>query len=120
VIAPKVGGAVTSDGVLQVADQKLGGGPSVLYDAVVVLTAAPGATTLRDDAAAVQFVADAYAHSKFIGYVEAAVPLLAEAGVADRLDDGFVLLDGAGAVADFVERCGSLRFWEREGLVLQP
>jgi catalase len=119
-IAPKVGGFTTDDGVLVEADQKIGGGPSVLYDAVVVLTSAPGASSLRDDAAAMQFVADAFAHSKFIGYVDSATPLLEAAGVADRLDGGCISLDGSGSVEQFVEQCRSLRFWDREALVLQP
>jgi catalase len=119
-IAPKVGGFTTDDGVLVEADQKIGGGPSVLYDAVVVLTSAPGASSLRDDAAAMQFVADAFAHSKYIGYVDSATPLLQAAGVADRLDGGCISLDGSGSVEQFVEQCRSLRFWDREALVLQP
>ncbi len=36
-IAPKIGGATLSDGVLLEAQQKIDGGPSVLYDAVAVL-----------------------------------------------------------------------------------
>ena len=66
--------------------------------------------------AAQDFVTDAYAHCKFIGYVAAAAPLLEAAGVADRVDDGFVALDGDGA-GQFVERCRDLRFWDRELLV---
>jgi catalase len=84
-----------------------------------VLTSAPGASSLRDDAAATQFVADAFAHSKFIGYVDSAMPLLDAAGVADRVDGGCISLDGSGSAEQFVEQCRSLRFWDREALVLQ-
>ena len=42
------------------------------------------------------FVADAYAHCKFIGYVDAALPLLGKAGIAiDDLDEGCITLGGA-------------------------
>ena len=53
----------------------------------------PATGPLRDDAAAADFVTDAFAHCKFIGYVDDALPLLAAAGIGDRLDDGFVALD---------------------------
>ena len=99
-IAPKVGGFTTSDGTTIEADQQVGGGPSVLYDAVAVVVSDAGAAALADHPAARDFVADAYAHSKFIGHVAAAAPLLDAAGVSTRIDDGFVALDedGAGAV----------------------
>ncbi|MDQ1480071.1 MAG: catalase [Actinomycetota bacterium] len=118
-VAPKVGGFTTANGDLIAANQKIGGGPSVLYDAVVLLSGAPNAVALTEDAAAVQFVADAYTHRKFIGYVESATPLLQAAGLADRLDAGFVALDDTDAVSGFVERCRELRFWDREALVLR-
>ena len=115
-VAPRVGGATSSTGALTEADQKIGGGPSVLYDAVVLLPGAKSVPLLADDAAVRDFVADAYAHCKFIGYVAAAEPLLAAAGVQSKVDRGFVALDEDGADA-FVERCRELRLWERELLV---
>ena len=39
-VAPQIGGVVTSDGELVPAHQKIDGGPSVLYDAVVILATA--------------------------------------------------------------------------------
>ena len=47
---------------------------------------ADGAAQLATDAAARDFVSDAFAHCKFIGYVAAATPLLDAAGVAARID----------------------------------
>jgi len=119
-VAPKVGGFTTADGTLVAANQKFGGGPSVLYDAIVLLTGAAGAATIEEDAAAVQFVKDAHTHRKFIGYVDAAMPLLEAAGIADRLDGGVVALDGPSAVDGFIAQCRELRFWDREALVPQP
>jgi catalase len=115
-VAPRVGGVTTADGDLLEADQKIGGGPSVLYDAVVLLPGGETAAELANDAAVRDFVADAYAHCKFIGHVPAAEPLLAAAGVQSSTDRGLVALDEAGA-AGFVERCRELRFWDRELLV---
>ena len=45
-VAPAVGGVEASDGQRVPADQKIDGGPSVLYDAVVVLASKEGAAAL--------------------------------------------------------------------------
>jgi catalase len=52
------------------------GGPSVLYDAVAILVSADGANLLANEAAAKDFINDAFAHAKFIAHSEAAKPLL--------------------------------------------
>ena len=65
------------------------------------------------------FVADAFAHCKFIGYVEAALPLFEKAGVPDSRDDGCIALEGPEGCAAFVATCRQLRFWAREAVV-QP
>ena len=65
------------------------GGPSVLYDAVALLPAAAAMDDLLQESTARDFVADAFAHCKFIGYVNAAVPLFEKAGIAEAdLDEG--------------------------------
>ncbi|MCU1457422.1 MAG: Catalase [Actinomycetia bacterium] len=119
IVAPKIGGAKLSDGKLLPADQKIDGGPSVLYDAVVVLASAAGAELLAPDATTKDFISDAFAHCKFIGYVDSAVPLLDGAGVAPDADDGLVPLNGRNGVAKFVKACQAGRFWDRELLVDQ-
>ncbi len=70
------------------------GGPSVLYDAVALLPSADGVEILMQEPTARDFVADAFAHCKFIGYVEAALPLFEKAGVPDSRDDGCIALEG--------------------------
>jgi catalase len=110
-VAPRIGGVVTSDGELLPAHQKIDGGPSVLYDAVVILASAEGAAALADDPAAKDFVTDAHAHSKFIAYHPAAQPLLDAAGV--EIDGGYIALERRPAIATFLEQCRSVRFWER-------
>ena len=117
IIAPTIGGVVASDGTLVKADQKIGGGPSVLYDAVAVLPSAEGAARLLKNAAAKDFISDAFAHLKFIAWVKAAVPLFEKAGIAKELDAGCIELSGAKSVAQFVTACRKLRLWERESVV---
>ena len=116
IIAPKVGGAKASDGSWIEADQMIDGGA---VGAVRRGRAAAGAgrdgrpccrkSTARD------FVADAFAHCKFIGYVEAAVPLFEKAGIAEAdFDDGLVAIARPSMSAGFVAKLGDLRIWDRE------
>jgi catalase len=114
-VAPKVGGVKASDGSTIPAQQKVNGGPSVLYDAVALLVSAEGAALLAQEATAKDFVSDAYAHAKFIGYVETARPLLEKAGVA--MDSGILGLRTATDAKSFLAACRKLRFWEREAKV---
>jgi catalase len=114
IIAPKVGGAKASDGSWIEADQMIDGGPSVLYDAVALLPAKAAMADLVQESTARDFVADAFAHCKFIGYVEAVTPLFEKAGIADSLDDGCILLGSAKDVAGFIGELGKLRLWGRE------
>jgi catalase len=115
IIAPKVGGAEASDGSWIEADQMIDGGPSVLYDAVALLPAAAAMDDLMRESTARDFVADAFAHCKFIGYVDAATPLFEKAGIAEAdIDEGFIPLAAAKDVAGFIGKLGKLRVWGRE------
>lgn len=112
-VAPEVGGVKDSAGTWHDADEKLEGGPSVLFDAVAILTSQEGVAVLSTLPAARDFVADATAHRKFIAYSAAAVPLLEKAGAV--LDEGFVPLNKTADCGKFVTACRKLRFWDRVG-----
>jgi catalase len=112
-VASAVGGVETSDGHRVPVGHKIDGGPSVLYDAVVVLAAKDGAEALAVLLAARDFVTDAYVHCKFVGYTGDAAPLFEAAGLSHLMDNGFVSLDET-APAEFISRCGRLRFWSRQ------
>lgn len=114
IIAPKAGGAKASDGSLIAADQMVDGGPSVLYDAVALLPADEAMDNLVREPTARDFVADAFAHCKFIGYTNAVIALFDKAGIADSLDDGCVAISSPKDVARFVSVLPQLRFWPRE------
>ncbi|TBC93988.1 catalase [Rhizobium leguminosarum] len=114
VIAPKIGGVTLSDGNWIEAHQMIDGGPSVLYDAVALLPSAEGTGDLLKEATARDFVADAFVHCKFIGYVETALPLMQKAGIADSLDEGVIALGAAKDVSVFIKALGKLRIWGRE------
>ena len=112
-IAPEVGGVEASDGTWIGADEKIEGGPSVLFDAIALLTSPEGATALAMRPAARDFVADAFSHQKMIAHVDSATPLLAKAGVAEHLDDGFIPIKTAPDCESFVTKCRKLRIWTR-------
>ena len=104
----------------------LGGGMSQVYVArdtlmdrtvAVKILSDTGAQLLTDEATARDFVADAYAHCKFIGHTAAAIPLLEKAGIAPERDSGIVELKKPGDAAIFAQACRQLRFWERETTV---
>jgi catalase len=113
IVAPKVGGVRASDGSWIEAKQKIDGGPSVLYDAVALLPSQEGATLLAKEPAARDFVADAFAHMKFIGHTEAAATLFQKAGVADNRDEGFIALNRKDDCSAFVTACRQVRYWQR-------
>jgi catalase len=106
IVAPKIGGAKMSDGSAMEADFQLAGGPSVLFDAVAVVLSDEGCAQLLKEAAAVQFVMDAFGHLKAIGHTPAAQPLLDKAGVEP--DDGVSDLGKA-----FI-KAAATRVWARE------
>jgi len=113
-IAPKVGGVTASDGSWVEAHHMIEGGPSVLFDAVALLTSAEAIDDLVKEATARDFVADAFQHCKFIGYDESAMKLLEKAGIEDALDEGVVALPGEYGLAAFASEIGKLRVWGRE------
>jgi catalase len=119
IVAPMVGGVEASDGTFIAGDEKIDGGPSVVFDAVVLLPSAEGAMLLARESTARDFVADAFAHLKIIGHNQAAEPLLRKAGVAEERDEGVLPLESAGDAERFVVACRRLRFWPREGRVKQ-
>ncbi|OYX73545.1 MAG: catalase HPII [Rhizobiales bacterium 32-66-11] len=114
VIAPKVAGVEAADGTRIAAKHMIDGGPSVLFDAVALLLSEEGAERLAGEAAARDFVADAFAHCKFIGFTATAAPLLSKAGVAVDADEGLIPLKSAASVSQFVSSCRKLRLWARE------
>lgn len=105
-VSPKVGGATLADGSKRKADGQLAGTPSQIFDAVAVVLSDDGCKALLKEAAAVQFVMDAFGHLKAIGANDQAKPLLDKAGV--EADDGVTNL-GAKFVA-----AAKKRFYARE------
>ena len=81
IVAPKVGGATLSDGALLAADGQLAGTPSVFFDAVAIVLSKDGAESLEREAAAIDFVRDAFGHLKAIAVDAGGRALLEAANV---------------------------------------
>jgi catalase len=118
IVAPKIGGVNTAKGKRVAADHALSSGPSIFFDAVALLPSANGAGLLAREAAAIDWVRDAFGHLKVIGTVEAAGPILEKAAVEE--DAGVIDLAGRGGVKIFIEAARRQRVWEREPTLRTP
>jgi catalase len=105
VVAPKIGKTKLSDGTFLKADGQLAGSPSQIFDAVALVLSEEGTAALLKEAAAVQFVMDAFGHLKAIGHTPEAQPLLDKAGVVP--DAGIVTLKD-------MPKAGAKRYFDRE------
>ena len=115
-VAPTIGGVVTAEGETLPADHKIDGGPSILFDAVAVLPSAEGGAQLALEAAAVNFVRDAFGHLKVIAYLPTAAPLFVKGGLTDATPDtdpGLIALPSA-SIDDFIQAASEGRIWARE------
>lgn len=108
VVASRVGGVALSNGKVLPVDGQLAGTPSVFFDAVAVILSNAGVKALSSDAAAIDFVRDAFGHLKAIGVDAGGAALLEAAGI--DADAGVVELSDTKA---FIAAART-RQWARE------
>ena len=108
IVAPRVGGATLDDGSLLPADGQLAGTPSVVFDAIAVLLSAEAGKRLAKEAAAVDFVRDAFGHLKAIAVDAGAQALVKAAGIGR--DAGVIDAD----LIDAFIAAARTRQWDRE------
>ncbi|MCM2369973.1 catalase [Aporhodopirellula aestuarii] len=113
VITPTIGAIQSSKGDEITPDHFLSGAPSCLFDCVVIAPSEENAAMLASQAAAVDFIRDAFAHLKVIGFTEPAAELFGKASVATDADEGVLEISG-GKAAEFVEKAKQHRIWDRE------
>ncbi len=113
IIAPVAGGVTSKGGKAIEPDDFLAGAPSCLFDAVIVAPSAEGVDLLAKTAAAVDWIRDAFAHLKVIGYVPEALPLFELAHVDPQADEGLVDLT-KGGIDGVIEAAKQHRIWARE------
>lgn len=110
-VAPRLQHIKLSDKSKINADGQLAGTPSQLFDAVAVILSASATELMCKEAAAIEWVMNAYGHLKAIGYNAEAMPLLEKANIEP----------GEGVVPfskNFVKHAGT-RYFEREATVRQ-
>jgi catalase len=110
-ITSTIQGEEDASGSLQPGEMALRGAPSVLFDAVVVLSGADGDEQLAQNPNAVSFLMDAYRHGKAIAW--SGIPALA-AKAQLKPGGGMVDLEGKKGIDEFIESARKTRFWERE------
>ena len=116
-VAPKIGKTLAADGTEVAADHMVAGGPSVIFDAVIVVPGAGAIPDLLGESAAIDWVSDAFVHCKVIGTVAVAQPLLEASRV--KPDAGVIDLGGKG-IAEFIDAAKRGRIWDREPTVRGP
>jgi catalase len=108
IVAPRVGGIALANGKKLAVDGQLAGTPSVLFDAVALVLSEAAGKTLSREAAAVDFVRDAFGHLKAIATDKGAQALLMASGIEP--DAGVVAV---GDVQAFLSAAAT-RQWARE------
>ena len=111
IVAPKLGGATLSDGKKLAADGQLAGTPSVMFDAVAIVLSDDAGKMLAKEAAAVDFVRDAFGHLKAIAASSGAQAVLKAGGVGK--DAGVV----SASETDAFIAAAKTRQWDREAKV---
>jgi catalase len=110
-IAPRIGGVSCSNDNPHPVTDRIGGAPSVLFDAIAIL---PGKDSLASNPAATDFLNDAFVHCKFVGWASQASELIEVCGLEGHDEAAMCKLDDAHAVEQFVKACRALRYWPRE------
>ncbi len=115
-ITPTIGPIQSSTGDEITPDHFISGAPSCLFDCVIIAPSPDHAEMLASQAAAVDFIRDAFAHLKVIGFTAEASELFRKASVETDADEGLVDLD-SGKLAKFIEAAKKHRVWDREPTV---
>ena len=115
---PKIGGVKTAKGKKLPADQALSGAPSILFDAVAMLPSEAGAEALAKEAAAIDWLRDAFGHLKIIGYVPKPRPMFEKAAVARRRGRGCG--GPCRRCRGLHQGCKEPRIWAREPTLRSP
>jgi catalase len=110
-ITSKIQGELDSQARLHAGDMALRASPSVLFDAVVILSGEKGDAKLASDPNAVGFLMDALRHCKAVGI--SGVAALSEKANLEEGPGVVDVLTGA-KVKEFVSSARQGRFWERE------
>jgi catalase len=113
IIAPAIGGVMADTGALLVADRQLAGAPSVLYDALILFIAEEQIEAFAANPVVRDFIADAFAHDKYLGYALGAKALLQNVLNFDEHDAGIIEIQDTSDIDEFYQEIKNLRYWKR-------
>ncbi|MDY0871924.1 catalase [Dongia rigui] len=117
-VGPRVSGVSGDDGAELPIDHALYAAPSVVFDAVIAIPSKDGVAGLLREAAAIDWLRDAFGHLKAIGHNAAAAPLLTKAGI--EVDEAVVDIEGGAGLKAFIAAAKQHRLWSREPKVRSP
>jgi catalase len=120
IVAPKIGGVTSAKGTKLSADHALSSAPSIFFDAVALLSSAEGAAMLVEEAAAIDWLRDAFGHLKVIGHNEHVAPFFEIAAVPFDVDEGVVDLNSKAGLDNFIAAAMQHRIWDREPGLRSP
>ena len=75
---------------------------------------------LVEEAAAIDWLRDAFGHLKVIGHTEDAAPIFGKAAVAVGADDGVVDIQASSGMDKFIAAAMRHRIWDREPSLRRP
>ncbi len=87
-IAPRIAGVALDDGSWLFAHHMIGGGPSVLFDAVAVVVAGDAVDAFAAMPAIRDFISDAHVHCKFVAYTPVSMAMSKSSVVARKSPRG--------------------------------
>jgi catalase len=108
-ICPSISGVSLNDGSKVRANEKMGGAPAVLFDAIVMMG---GKWPLSENPKMYEFISDAYSNFKYIGYGPEMESLLTQHPLI-KLDKGCIQFKSPADVSLFIQSCRVIRFWDR-------
>jgi catalase len=114
IVALRIGGVTPKGGKALAADMALSGAPSVLFDAVVLIVSDQAIQSLVKNAAAIDWIRDAFGHLKAIGYAGPARMLFDKAGISGDLDEGVIAIESSAGIKKFISTAKHHRVWDRE------
>ena len=120
VVCRKAGGVVMGDKTKLAADHALSGTPSILFDGVFLLTSESGASELREEAAAIDWVRDAFGHLKVIGFNGPSASILDKAGLTGMFDEGVIKFEDVKGIQTYLTAAKQQRIWDREPKLRSP
>ena len=111
IVTTAVQGEKDSSGAAYPGQMALRGAPSVLFDAVVVLSGPIGDKELATNPNAISFLMDAFRHAKAIAW--SGIPTLAQKAQL-KPGEGLIELESGDGAQGFVEAAQRTRFYERD------